>query len=60
MKVLSVLTSLRSQSNLDILARERQRGAIDAGYDVEYVSLKGKTIRYCIGCMWIKRNCHLW
>ena len=24
---------------------------IDAGHDFEYVSLKGKTIQYCIGCM---------
>lgn len=51
MKVLIVSTSLRTNSNSDILARECQRGAIEAGHDVEYVSLKGKTIQYCIGCM---------
>ena len=51
MKVLIVSTSLRTNSNSDILARECQRGALEAGHDVEYVSLKGKTIQYCIGCL---------
>ena len=36
MKVLIVSTSLRTNSNSDILARECQRGAIEAGHDVEY------------------------
>lgn len=50
-KVLIISTSLRNNSNSDILARECERGARDAGLDVEYVSLKGKEIKYCIGCM---------
>lgn len=50
-KVLIISTSLRTQSNSDILARECQKGAIDAGHEVEYVSLKGKDIKYCIGCL---------
>ena len=50
-KVLIISTSLRTQSNSDILARECQEGAIDAGHEVEYVSLKGKDIKYCIGCL---------
>ena len=32
--------------------------AIEAGHDVEYVSLKGKSIQYCIGCLsCMKRGC---
>lgn len=56
MKVLIVSTSLRTNSNSDILARECQRGAIEAVHDVEYVSLKGKTIQYCMksGCCVLK------
>ena len=50
-KVLIISTSLRTQSNSDILARECQKGAIDAGHEVEYVSLKGKDIKYCMGCL---------
>lgn len=50
-KVLIISTSLRNNSNSDILARECERGARDAGLDVDYVSLKGKEIKYCIGCM---------
>lgn len=50
-KVLIISTSLRTNSNSDILAKECERGARDAGLDVEYVSLKGKEIKYCIGCL---------
>lgn len=50
-KVLIISTSLRMNSNSDILAKECERGARDAGLDVEYVFLKGKEIKYCIGCM---------
>ena len=51
MKVLIISTSLRTNSNSDILARKCVRGALDAGHEVEYVSLKGKRIEYCIGCL---------
>ena len=50
-KVLIISTSLRGGSNSDILAKECERGAKDAGHEVEYVSLKGKEIKYCIGCL---------
>lgn len=50
-KVLIISTSLRMNSNSDILAKECERGARDAGLDVDYVSLKGKDIKYCIGCL---------
>lgn len=50
-KVLIISTSLRTNSNSDILARECEKGARDAGLDTEYVSLKGKDIKHCIGCL---------
>ena len=50
-KVLIISTSLRGGSNSDILARECEKGAKEAGHDVEYISLKGKEIKYCIGCL---------
>ena len=48
-KVLIISTSLRGGSNSDILARECERGAKEAGHEVEYITLKGKEIKYCIG-----------
>lgn len=50
-KVLIVSTSLRGGSNSDILAKECERGAKDAGHEVELISLKGKEIGFCIGCL---------
>lgn len=47
-KVLIISTSLRSGSNSDILAKECENGAKEAGHEVEYISLKGKEIKYCI------------
>lgn len=38
-------------SNSDTLAKECERGAKEAGHEVEYVTLKGKEIKYCIGCL---------
>lgn len=49
-KVLVITTSLRAKSNSDILAARLIEGAKDAGHEVEVISLKGKTIKYCIGC----------
>lgn len=50
-KVLVITTSLRARSNSDRLAEELIRGAADAGHDVDRISLKGKEIRFCIGCL---------
>lgn len=50
-KVLIISTSLRTNSNSDILARECEKGARDVGLDTKYISLKGKDIKYCIGCL---------
>ena len=50
-KVLVVSTSLRAKSNSDILTERLIAGAADAGHQVEHVSLKGKTIQFCKGCL---------
>ena len=50
-KVLIVSSSLRPNSNSELLAREVERGARSAGCDVEFVSLKDRDIRFCRGCL---------
>lgn len=50
-KVLVISTSLRARSNSDILADRVIEGARDAGHEVEKISLKGKEIKYCVGCL---------
>lgn len=50
-KVLVITTSLRAKSNSDILAERLVAGAKDAGHEVEQISLKGKKIGFCIGCL---------
>lgn len=50
-KVLIISTSLRAGSNSEILAKECEKGAKEAGHEVEFISLKGKDIKYCIGCL---------
>ena len=49
--VLVITTSLRANSNSDCLAERLIAGARDAGHQVEKISLKGKKIQFCIGCM---------
>ena len=50
-KVLVITTSLRAKSKSDVLAEELIRGAKEAGNEVENISLKGKEIRFYIGCL---------
>lgn len=50
-KVLVITTSLRHNSNSDALAESFVKGAQDAGNSVETVTLKGKNIQFCKGCM---------
>lgn len=50
-KVLIVSTSIRNGSNSEILAREVERGTLDAGNEVEFVSLAGREIGFCRGCL---------
>ena len=50
-KVVVLSTSLRSSSNSELLAKSFVEGARDTGNEVEYISLKNKDIRFCIGCL---------
>ena len=50
-KVFIISTSLRGGSNSEILAKECEKGAKEAGHDVQLISLKNKDIQYCIGCL---------
>lgn len=49
--VLVISTSLRSRSNSEVLTERLAAGARDAGHQVEQISLKGKELKYCIGCL---------
>ena len=49
--VLVVSTSLRKNSNSHTLALAFAEGAREAGHDVETVSLRGKRIEFCRGCL---------
>ncbi len=55
-KILVITTSLRAKSNSDILAERMITGAKDAGHEVEHISLKGKEIRFCIGCLMCQKT----
>ena len=55
-KVLVITTSLRAKSNTDILAQRLIAGAKDAGHEVERISLRGKEIKICIGCLACQRT----
>lgn len=49
--VLIVSTSLRRNSNSETLAAEFARGAEAAGHKTAQISLAGKTIGFCRGCL---------
>ncbi len=50
-KVLIISSSLRKGSNSEALAKEFERGALESGSEVETVSLRGKSIGFCRGCL---------
>lgn len=50
-KVIVISTSLRHGSNSDMLAEKFAEGAKAAGNNVEKISLVGKNIQFCKGCM---------
>ena len=50
-KVVVISTSLRSKSNSAALAEQFVKGAVDAGCDMDVITLHGKTIGFCTGCL---------
>ena len=50
-KVVIITSSLRPNSNSDLLADSFKQGALEAGNEVEVISLKGKKLDFCRGCM---------
>lgn len=50
-KVLVISTSLRERSNSEALADSFLSGAADAGNYTEKITLKGKSIAFCKGCL---------
>ena len=50
-KVIVISTSLRVGSNSDMLADKFTEGALHAGHNVEKISLAGKNISFCRGCL---------
>ena len=50
-KVILISTSLRRGSNSDMLADRFAEGAVSAGNEVEKISLAGKNIQFCKGCL---------
>ncbi len=50
-KVVVISTSLRLGSNSHAMAEQFAAGAEAAGHTVELISLRGKEIKFCIGCL---------
>ncbi len=50
-KVLIVSTSPRLNSNSEALAKAFAEGAREAGNEVELISLRGRTVNFCRGCL---------
>lgn len=50
-KVLVISSSLRKSSNSEALAEEFAKGAAESGSEVERVSLAGKNMAFCRGCL---------
>lgn len=50
-KILVISSSPRLKSNSHALAEAFAKGAEEAGHEVETVSLRGKDIRFCQGCL---------
>ena len=50
-KVVVISTSLRAGSNSQQLAEQFAEGAKAAGNEVEFITLRGKEIKFCVGCL---------
>jgi len=57
-KVIVISTSLRHGSNSDMLANQFVEGAKAAGNEVEKISLIGKNIQFCKGCLGCQKLGH--
>ena len=55
-KVIVISTSLRAGSNSDMLADKFAEGAKASGNEVEKISLRGKEIKFCVGCLSCQRT----
>mgnify|MGYP000246568404 CR=1 FL=1 len=49
--ILVISASLRNGSNSDMLADEFMRGALESGNKAEKITLRGKSINFCKGCI---------
>ena len=49
-KVLILSTSPRKNSNSEALAEAFAAGAAESGNQVELITLRGKELRFCLGC----------
>ena len=50
-KVVVISTSLRAGSNSQQLAEQFAKGAKATGNEVEFITLRGKEIKFCVGCL---------
>ena len=50
-RVVVISTSMRAGSNSQFLAEKFAEGAKAAGNEVEFISLRGKEIKFCVGCL---------
>ena len=50
-KITVISTSLRKNSNSEILAKEFMKGAKVNGNEINYVNLKNTNMKFCIGCL---------
>ena len=49
-KIVIISTSPRRNSNSEALANAFAKGSAESGNDVESISLRGKDMRFCLGC----------
>lgn len=56
--ILIISTSLRNNSNSEALADAFMEGAKSVGHQVEKVSLKGKKLEFCKGCLVCQKTGH--
>ena len=50
-RILVISTSLREKSNSQALGDAFAAGAREAGHQVEQISLRGRSIAFCMGCL---------